>query len=58
MNITLLDLIILIVVYFAAGIIASTIGLYVNYFTQLNIKKLQLAYINKTAPEIKKEDLK
>lgn len=52
MNIDFKDLLILIIAYFTTGVITSVIGLYLNYFAQLHLKKLQIRRMAKAAPEV------
>lgn len=55
MNITALDLILVVASYFAFSLIATTIGMYLQYYLGMHIKKLQIAYLNKNAPEVEDE---
>lgn len=50
--ITLLDIIIAIALYYVIGTITSLGGMYIQYYAQRHIQKIQLKALAKNAPEV------
>mgnify|MGYP000905585873 FL=1 len=50
--ITLKDIQLAIAFYFLCGLLASVIGAYLSYYTQINIQKAQMKRLAKEAPEV------
>ena len=58
MKIELIDILIALSYYFIGGIIFNGIGMYLQYYVGNSIKKLQIKYITKHAPEVKDNRIK